>query len=60
MSWKSYSPQSELSRLASHKGMISLRRLQSAAGEEEKEKMNFLQEFEVAKSVSLQYTRSIF
>ena len=47
-------------RLASHKGMISLWELQSATGEEEKERMNSVQEFEVAKSVSSQYTRSIF
>ena len=34
MSWKSYFQRNELSRLASHKGMISLRQLQSATGEE--------------------------
>jgi len=34
MSWKNYFQRNELLRLASHKGMISLRELQSATGEE--------------------------
>jgi hypothetical protein len=32
MSWKNYFQRNELLRLASHKGMISLRELRSASG----------------------------